>query len=134
MRGRFYFGVTMATAAACLACGGIGSVVDAGPAHGSIAFHTYSTGSETLRFRSDDTVEKTWRAMAGDAVPGSYTHVGDEIVIKFDLSHQHNHVDELRLRQLDPCSLAGYYFTLRDGTVRDDDSKMYTRTQPKCPR
>ncbi len=104
------------------------------PPHGSIAFHTCSTGGETLRFRSETTVEKTWRAMAGDAVEGSYTHVGDEIVVTFDPAFTNNHVDELRLRQLDPCSLAGYSFTLRDGTVLDDDSKIYTRTQPKCPR
>ncbi len=106
----------------------------AAPAHGSVAYQTYVNRNETIRFRTETETTKTWKNMAGKPVPGTYTHVGAEIVLLNDPSFDNQGILESRFRQLDECSIAEYYQRLRDGTVKDNDSRVFQRTEPKCPK
>lgn len=129
---------------ASLACGGGGETSapveapteDAAPipAHGKVSFQKYRADDTTLRFKTDSTVEKYWSNMVGDPPQGTYVHEGDEITITWDPAYDNHSSREAHLRQLDPCSLALYAWKDRDGVVHDDDSSVYQRTEPKCPK
>jgi hypothetical protein len=121
-----------------LACGGAGgpsvdeaaSVVEV-PSHGSVAFTKWRGGTTTYKFKTDKTVQMTWKNMSGSAVQGTYTHSGDEVHIVLEPA-DNTGKREAKLRQLSECAMAQYWWLDSDGKVHDDDSTMYERKEPKC--
>lgn len=127
-----------------LACGGGGDIAvsgssdgaaeapaASGPAHGSVAFHSYSSGRMFLTFNSDSKVTYSWKNMPGPAVEGEYTHEGADIAITFPEGIKHMGRIAMTLKQLDECSLAQSSWTDTDGKV-NETSTMFERTKPKC--
>lgn len=118
-----------------LACGGDvgggGSAASTAPAHGSIAFQTYSSGRMWLKFDTDTKVVLTWKNMVGGPVPGTYTHQGDEVLITFPPEIENTGFLEWKLRQMDECSLARYYTRNKEGEEKEE-ALVFNRTQPKC--
>lgn len=129
------------TAGFLLACGGGGAgavsggdAASAEPKYGSVAYQKYEAGTDRIKFKTESTVQNTWRNMSGSAVSGTYTHEGDLLHIIWDPAADNTNRAESKYRQLSECSFAEFWWKGKDGKVREDDSVMWQRTEPKCPK
>ena len=130
---RLYLSVLIPSLLIGLACAGIG-----GPTasqYGAVEFQTYKGPSRTyVKFKTDTKAEKWWANMSGKPPQGTYVQSGEEITVTWDPAFTNHGARIESFKQLGPCSLARYSWTNADGEVKDDDSKMYERTKPKCPK
>lgn len=114
------------------ACAGLGGESAPSAPAAQIAFTTFSSGSETFRFKTDTTVEKSWGNMSGSRPQGTWTLKGDELHMVFDPKYTNHGLRESKSKIIDPCTFATHWWLDKDGKEHVDDSKIFQRKKPKC--
>ena len=129
---RPYLFVMFTTLVFGLACAGIGGSSQS--EFGAVEFQTYKHRRQYLKFKTATNVEKWWANMVGKPPQGTYVQRGTQITITWDPEFTNHTAREVKLRQLSDCSLAEYWWKDKDGVVHEDDSDMWERSKPKCPK
>ena len=114
------------------ACAGLGEVSGPAEPEAQIAFTTFSSGSETFRFKTATVVEKSWRNMSGTRPQGTWTLKGKELHMVFDPKYTNHGLRESKSEIIDPCTFATHWWLDEDGVEHTDDSKIFQRKKPKC--
>ena len=119
-----------------LACGGgEGGVATTAPLYGSVAFQTYDCEGTWMKFNTDEKVTTGWPNASCSALKGTYTQEGETITVHFEDPDNCSTWDDMKLKQLSDCSMAAYWWKdPTTGEIKEDDSWMFERTEPKCPR
>jgi hypothetical protein len=99
------------------------------------SFQTYKYNRTTIKFNTDAKASTWWANMSCSTVEGTWSRDGDVITITWNDVENCMTWDEAKLKQVSDCSMAQYW--MKDpttGEVKDNDSWMYERTEPKCEK
>lgn len=130
-----------------LACGGGGSAPAADvtaapvaapaaePKYGSVEFQSYSSDGTWVKFLTNGKAQYGWPNSACDSLTGTWTQEGEQITLLLADPEDCMTWNELKLKQMSDCAIAAYGFkNTRSGEQKDDDTWMFERTEPRCPR
>ena len=84
--------------------------------------------------RADGAFARPCQIAACDVLKGTYTQEGDQITVHFEDPESCNGWDDMKLKQVSDCSMAAYWWKdPTTGEIKEDDSWMFERTEPRCP-
>jgi hypothetical protein len=104
----------------------------AGLPHGDVAFQTYRYKGDTFKFATPTRLIWTWPNMATAPADGAWRAEGDTITIDFVSTPGGHGWKTAKLKQINPCELAMYWWEWTDGQVFDTDSRLWVKQSPEC--